>query len=152
MRNSSQRRRFDASRGAGLTAPTTAIEFRLPDTVCSIDLTVPDEKLSASIVGRGDEVLRTEAAGTSTAVKVEAGGGTFSLRFGTQVPTVDNKPVLEAETQIVVDWQQGDNAPLAKLSTQIRNLRGELLGCRSLSLNHWNCFNNPKFEVMVLST
>lgn len=107
-------------------APTTAIEFRLPDTVCGIDLTVPDEKLSASIVGRGDEVLRTEAAGTSTTVKVEAGGGTFSLRFGTQVPTVDNKPVLEAETQIVVDWQQGDNAPLAKLSTQIRNLRGEL--------------------------
>ncbi len=107
-------------------APAAAIEFRLPDTVCSVELTVPDEKLSASIVGRGDEVLRTEAAGTSTTVNVEAGGGAFSLRFGTQVPTVDNKPVLEAETQIVVDWQQGDNAPLAKISSQIRNLRGEL--------------------------
>ena len=106
--------------------PTAAIEFRLPETVCDISLNVPDADVSASIVGRGDEVLRTLNSGRSTSVKVESGGGSFSLRFGTQLPIADNRPVLETDSQILVDWQQGDNSPLAKIDMQIRNLRGDL--------------------------
>jgi len=106
--------------------PSPAIEFRLPETVCDIALTLPDADTSASIAGRGDEVLRTEQSGRSTSVKVESGGGSFSLRFGTQVQAIDNRPVLETESKILVDWQQGDNSPLAKIDMQIRNLRGDL--------------------------
>lgn len=106
--------------------PTAAIEFRLPDTVCDISLKVPNTGVSASIFGRGDEVLRTEQAGPATEVKIDSGGGTFSLRFGAQSPVVDNRPVLETESRIVVDWQQADNSPLAKVDLSIRNLRGDL--------------------------
>jgi len=106
--------------------PTAAIEFRLPDTVCDISLNVPDPAVSASIVGRGDEVLRTVNSGRSTDVKVETGGGTFSLRFGTQLPAIDNRPVLETVSKIAVDWQQADDSPLARVDIQVRNLRGDL--------------------------
>jgi len=106
--------------------PTAAIEFRLPETVCDISLNVPDPAVSASIVGRGDEVLRTVNSGRSTDVKVETGGGTFSLRFGTQLPAIDNRPVLETVSKIAVDWQQADDSPLARVDVQVRNLRGDL--------------------------
>ena len=106
--------------------PTAAIEFRLPETICDISLNVPNPAVSASIVGRGDEVLRTVNSGRSTDVKVETGGGTFSLRFGTQLPVVDNRPVLETISKIAVDWQQADDTPLARVDVQIRNLRGDL--------------------------
>lgn len=106
--------------------PTAAIEFRLPDTVCDISLRVASTGVSASVFGRGDEVLRTEQAGPTTEVKIDSGGGTFSLRFGAQSPMIDNRPVLEAESRIVVDWQQADNSPLAKVDLSVRNLRGDL--------------------------
>ncbi|MGV3486689.1 MAG: hypothetical protein ACO1RT_19885 [Planctomycetaceae bacterium] len=106
--------------------PTAAIEFRLPDTVCDISLKVPEADVSASIFGRGDEVLRTQKAGPATEVKIDSGGGTFSLRFGSQAPVIDNRPVLEAESRIIVDWQQADNSPLAKVDLSVRNLRGDV--------------------------
>ncbi len=107
-------------------APSAAIEFRLPETVCDVKLAVPDAGVAASIVGRGDEVLRTQNVGQSTEINVESGGGTFSLRVGSQAPLLDNRPVLEAESRIVVDWQQADNAPLAAVDLTVRNLRGDL--------------------------
>jgi hypothetical protein len=106
--------------------PTSAIEFRLPETVCDISLNMPGPGVSASIVGRGDEVLRTVDSGRSTSVEIESGGGTFSLRFGSQLPVIDNRPVLETESQIVVDWQQADDSPLTRVNMQVRNLRGDL--------------------------
>jgi hypothetical protein len=134
--------------------PTAAIEFRLPETVCDISLSMPDTGVSASIVGRGDEVVRTVNSGRSTTVEIESGGGTFSLRFGTQLPVIDNRPVLETDSQILVDWQQADNSPLAKVDMQIRNLRGDLPKVSLLVPNSMQLLQQPEvlngsaFEVM----
>ncbi len=107
-------------------APNAAIDFRLPEALCSISLNIPDVGVSASVVGRGDEVLQTQSAGRATDITVEAGGGIFSLRYGTQVPVLDNRPVLETDSRIIVDWQQADNSPLVAYSLSVRNMRGEL--------------------------
>lgn len=134
--------------------PTAAIEFRLPETVCDISLNMPDAGVSASIVGRGDEVVRTVTSGRSTAIEVESGGGTFSLRFGAQLPVIDNRPVLETDSQILVDWQQADNSPLAKVDMQIRNLRGDLpkvslmVPGSMLLLQQPEVLNGSAFEVL----
>jgi hypothetical protein len=134
--------------------PTAAIEFRLPETICDITLKVPNVDVSASIIGRGDELLRTVKSGQSTDVKVESGGGTFSLRFGSQAPVIDNRPVLETESRIVVDWQQADNSPLAKVDLSVRNLRGDLpkvslLIPKSLQLlQQPEVLNGSPFEVL----
>ncbi len=106
--------------------PTGAIEFRLPEAASTITLNVPLPDVSASIVGRGDEVIRTRRTGRASELVVECGGGPFSLRFGPQVAAPDNRPVLETQSKIVVDWQQADDSPLVSVELSVRNLRGDL--------------------------
>jgi len=113
--------------------PSSAIEFRLPDAPSRVILDIPSAGVSATVLGRGDEVLQTIAEQNETRVEVDSGGGTMSLRFGTQLPVVDTRPILEAESRIVVDWQQADNSPLVSQDIAVRSGRGDL-GRFTLSL------------------
>jgi hypothetical protein len=114
-------------------APSSAIEFRLPEAPSRVILDIPSAGVSATVLGRGDEVLQTFADQNETRVEVDSGGGTLSLRFGTQLPVVDTRPILEAESRIVLDWQQADNSPLVTQDIAVRSGRGDL-GRFTLSL------------------
>ncbi len=106
--------------------PGSTIEFRLPEAPSRVVLNVPGANVSASVVGRGDEVLRTDSEQNATEVTLDGGGGTFSMRFGTQLPVVDMRPILESESRIVIDWQQADNSPIASYDVAVRSQRGDL--------------------------
>jgi len=107
-------------------APGSAVEFRLPEAPSRIVLEVPSPGVSATVIGRGDEVLETQSQQNSTEVSLTSGGGAFSLRFGTQLPVVDTRPILESESRILVDWQQADNAPVVSQEIAVRSGRGDL--------------------------
>lgn len=107
-------------------APGSAIDFRLPEAPSRIVLEVPSPGVSATVIGRGDEVLETQSKLNATEVSLTSGGGTFSLRFGAQLPVVDTRPVLESESRILVDWQQADNAPIVSQELAVRSGRGDL--------------------------
>lgn len=107
-------------------APGSAIEFRLPEAPSQITLDIPSPGVSATVIGRGDEVLETKSQQNATEVLLTSGGGTFSLRFGVQLPVVDTRPILESESRILVDWQQADNAPIVSQEIAVRSGRGDL--------------------------
>jgi len=106
--------------------PGSTIEFHLPEAPSRVVLDVPGANVSASVVGRGDEVLRTDSEQNATEFTLDGGGGTFSMRFGTQLPVVDKRPILESESRIVIDWQQADNSPIASYDVAVRSQRGDL--------------------------
>jgi len=106
--------------------PGSAIEFRLPEAPTRVVLEVPSPTVSATVLGRGDEVLETNSVQNSTELTLNCGGGTLSLRFGTQLPVVDTRPILETESRLVVDWQQADNAPIVSQEVAVRSGRGDL--------------------------
>ena len=113
-------------KGLASPAPSSAVEFRLPEAPSQIALEVPSPGVSATVIGRGDEVLETKSQQNSTEVLLTSGGGTFSLRFGVQLPVVDTRPILESESRILVDWQQADNAPIVSQEIAVRSGRGDL--------------------------
>lgn len=113
-------------KGLASPAPSSAVEFRLPEAPSLISLEVPSPGVSATVIGRGDEVLETKSQQNSTEVLLTSGGGTFSLRFGVQLPVVDTRPILESESRILVDWQQADNAPIVSQEIAVRSGRGDL--------------------------
>ena len=113
-------------KGLASPAPSSAVEFRLPEAPSMISLEVPSPGVSATVIGRGDEVLETKSQQNSTEVLLTSGGGTFSLRFGVQLPVVDTRPILESESRILVDWQQADNAPIVSQEIAVRSGRGDL--------------------------
>lgn len=106
--------------------PSSAVEFRLPEAPSQVNIEVPLPGVSATVIGRGDEVLETKSQQNTTEVALTSGGGIFSLRFGTQLPVVDTRPVLESESRILVDWQQADNAPIVSQEIAVRSGRGDL--------------------------
>ncbi len=107
-------------------APSTSIDFRLPEAPSHVELEIPSADVSATILGRGDEVLATDPGQNATAVTVDGGGGKFSVRFGAQLPVIDDRPVLESESRIMVDWQQADNSPIVAHEISVRSGRGDL--------------------------
>lgn len=106
--------------------PTSAIEFRLPDAPSLVVLNIPSTGISADVIGQGDEVLSTRSGSGETEVSLSGRGGTFGLRFGSRIPQVDTRPMLDSESRIVVDWQQADNTPLVSHEITVRSLRGDL--------------------------
>lgn len=109
--------------------PTSAIEFQLPDAPSLVVLDLPSSGVSANVIGQGDEVLSTQSSPSETEVTLSGRGGDFGLRFGSQIPQVDTRPLLESESRIVVDWQQADSTPLVAHELSVRSLQGDLAGC-----------------------
>lgn len=110
-------------------APTSAIEFQLPDAPSLVVLEIPSSGVSANVIGQGDEVLSTQSSPSETEVTLSGRGGDFGLRFGSQIPQTDTRPLLESESRIIVDWQQADSTPLVSHELSVRSLQGDLSGC-----------------------
>ena len=106
--------------------PGSEIDFRLPDAPSTVLLQMPSPGVSASVVGQGDEVLITRPGPSETEVSVTGRGGDFRMRFGSQAPPTETRPVLESESKVVVDWLQADNTPLVTHEVSVRSLRGDL--------------------------
>ncbi len=107
-------------------APTSAIEFQLPDAPSLVVLEIPSSGVSANVIGQGDEVLSTQSSASETEVTLSGRGGNFGLRFGSQIPQADTRPLLESESRIIVDWQQADSTPLVSHELSVRSLQGDL--------------------------
>lgn len=112
--------------GRVTSQPTTTLEFRLPDAPSRVLLDYPAADRTVTVLGRGDEVLQNRMESDRTVTEITSGGGNFSVRFGVQLPVVDTRPVLEAESRLVIDWLQADSTATVSQELAVRSGRGDL--------------------------
>lgn len=105
------------------------IRFRLPSAPTEVTLDVRDAELSASVVGRGDEIVRTSTANPGeTRVNVECSGGTFVLSWRVRDGRRESDQVLEVDSRMRVVWTDPQSPASVVVEVDVNNRRGGSLG------------------------
>lgn len=101
------------------------IEFDLPSAPTKVSLSVRGDDLSASVIGRGDEVVNTEAAATGeTKIEVECSGGAFVLSWRMRDGRRESDQVLEVDSRMRVVWTDPQSPASVVVELDVNNRRG----------------------------
>ncbi|WP_146522367.1 hypothetical protein [Stieleria varia] len=103
--------------------PSPSIAFRLPDAPSQINISTDMKDVFGDVVGRGDEVIETQATTKGTHFRVESGGGRLTLRWSGLQRGIE-KPLLEVESDVTLRWNSPQDLPIQSTTMEIRNLRG----------------------------
>ena len=108
--------------------PSGRWRLDLPEVPAAVRLRVEQPDLRGEVVGRGDEVVRSESLDTGgTELAVESGGGNFELRWSPRDRGGEDSPLLEADSNVVVRWDGPQDQPIASIQMSIRSLRAGLV-------------------------
>ncbi len=103
------------------------IEFRLPLAPTNISINVAGEGLSANVLGRGDEIVRTSSGEPgNTKVEIECTGGDFSLQWQKRDTALPSDQVLEVNSRHRVLWEDPQAPPAIAVEMEVQNRRGNI--------------------------
>lgn len=101
------------------------IEFNLPTAPTTVSLSVRGDDLSASVLGRGDEVVTTEKASPGeTKIEVECSGGEFVLSWRMRDGRRESDQVLEVDSRMRVVWTDPQSPVSVVVELDVNNRRG----------------------------
>ena len=119
--------RMEVSARVVASSVTKELDFKLPLSQSTVDLTVGTVGVEGEIRGRGDEVLEKKTvSGKGTNFQIESGGGNYSLRWGSSSRTKDATALLEVESRINVRWDSPQDPLIADFLVTIENVRGSI--------------------------
>lgn len=107
-------------------AISQSIEFRLPDVPSKVELTTDLKNAIGEVMGRGDETtVRQVGEDDRTKFLIESSGGNFFARWGQATSAIESQ-LLEAQSNVTVNWTSIQSQPIMSVQTTLQSLRGSI--------------------------